>query len=130
MKRVLLPVLLTGCLIFTFLLTACNKQGGGNTEEQPTAGLTYEKRGDSYAVTGMTGTETSVIIPSKYEGRSKLETTGYNAFSDNRSFRWHGRGVERYRKIDCAKSSTVHDGLGTKSTDAIDNYLRAYGLLA
>lgn len=30
----------------------------------------------------------------------------------------------------CAKNATVHDGLGTKSTDAIDSYLRANGLLA
>ncbi len=34
----------------------------------PTESLTYEREGDAYTVTGMTGEETEIVIPATYEG--------------------------------------------------------------
>ena len=59
------------------------------TPEQPetptdaTASLTYERNGNSYTVTGMTGTETEVIIPAEYNGLP-VTTIGESAFAYSR----------------------------------------------
>lgn len=65
----LLVVLLLACV-----LVACDpddKQQDGNTidETRYTFGLAFEPYGNVYAVTGYTGADTDVIIPSIYEGR-------------------------------------------------------------
>ena len=53
------------------------------TPTQATASLTYEKSGNSYTVTGMTGKETAVVIPAEYEGLP-VSVIGESAFAYSR----------------------------------------------
>lgn len=94
MKKIvtLFMVFVLGC-IATFSLTACNDgnlSGNGNgNDDNPeipatsTATLVYEKSGDGYAVTGMTGDEKNIVIPAEHEGLS-VTTIKESAFAYSR----------------------------------------------
>ncbi len=83
------------------------------TPEQPetttesTASLTYRRNGNSYTVTGMTGTETAVIVPSEYNGLP-VTTIGESAFAYSR----------HNEKID---SVTIPDSVTTIERNAFYN---------
>lgn len=83
-------------LCMSITLTAC---GGNNTttppddntppiagdgeNNDPTVSFTYEKNGNAYTVTGMTGEGTAVVIPAEYENLP-VTTIGESAFAYSR----------------------------------------------
>ena len=84
--RTFVCVLLGVLLILS--LVACNNDNRGTqdppeTPAQPTASLTYEKVGNEYKVTGMTGKETAVVIPAEHDGLS-VTVIGESAFAYSR----------------------------------------------
>ena len=65
-------IIVLSTVIFTcFAFAGCGdnpQEESDETNEKPTASLTYKREGNTYTVTGMTGEETVLVIPSKYNG--------------------------------------------------------------
>ena len=74
-------------LLLLLSLCACDAIGGlmdtGDSKKTPTEGLTFTlaDNGRAYIVSGYTGEDTEVTIPSKHEGK-KVTAIGVNAFRD------------------------------------------------
>ncbi|MBM6842254.1 leucine-rich repeat protein [[Clostridium] spiroforme] len=78
-KKKLTALLLSLCMVLGMLPMTVFAAGGTTT-----SGLTYEDNGDSVTITGYTGSEGNVTIPSEIEGKP-VTAIGERAFSQNKT---------------------------------------------
>ncbi len=83
-KRKLTSLLLSLCMLLGMLPMTAFAAGGTTTDDLTYDDFTYEINGESVTITGYTGSEGNVTIPSEIEGKP-VTAIGERAFSQNKT---------------------------------------------
>ena len=83
-KRKLAALLLSLCMVLGMLPMTVFAAGGTTADDLTYGDFTYEINGESVTITGYTGSEGNVTIPSEIEGKP-VTAIGERAFSQNKT---------------------------------------------
>ena len=81
-KKKLTALLLSLCMVLGMLPMTVFAAGGTTADDLTYGDFTYEINGESVTITGYTGSEGNVTIPSEIEGKP-VTAIGYRAFDEN-----------------------------------------------